>query len=128
AGVYGAIRPKGPLDSPEEAGGIALETLVFQQLRAINDYAELGYSLHYWRTVLGEEVDFVLYGDRGICAFEVKSSSRLRDEDFRGLIRFREDYPAARCYLLYPGTRRSHERGIEVLPLAEALPELTKLL
>ena len=128
AGVFRAIRPKGPLDSVEEAGGAALETLVLQHLRAANDYGSLGYSLHYWRTAMGEEVDFVLYGERGLRAFEVKSSNRLRDEDFRGLHRLREDYPAARCYLLYPGTRRWHERGIEVLPLNEALPELAKLL
>ena len=128
AGVFGAIRPRGPLDSPEEAGGIALETLVLQQLRAVNDYGSLGYSLHYWRTAVGEEVDFVLYGERGMLAFEVKSSARLRTEDYRGLQRLREDYPSARCYLLYPGTRRWHERGIDVLPLNEALPGLAKLL
>ncbi|MSP95679.1 MAG: ATP-binding protein [Betaproteobacteria bacterium] len=128
AGVFGAIRPKGPLDSAHEAAGIALETLVLQQLRAVNDYAGLGYGIHYWRTAIGEEVDFVLYGERGMKAFEVKSSARVRDEDFRGLIRFRADYPAASCYLLYPGTRRWHERGVEVLPLNTALPELAKLL
>ncbi|MBI2319232.1 MAG: ATP-binding protein [Betaproteobacteria bacterium] len=128
AGVFGAIRPKGPLDAPEETSGIALETLVLQHLRATNDYGALGYSLHYWRTAVGEEVDFVLYGERGMRAFEVKSSARVRAEDFRGLHRLREDYPAARCYLLYPGTRRWHERGVEVLPLNEALPVLAKLL
>ncbi|MBF8296453.1 MAG: hypothetical protein HW389_2998, partial [Bacteroidetes bacterium] len=105
-----------------DARGVALETLVLQHLRAVNDYGTLGYSLHYWRTAVGEEVDFVLYGERGMHAFEVKSSARLRQEDFRGLHRLREDYPAARAYLLYPGTRRWHERGVEVLPLNEALP------
>lgn len=128
AGVFRAIRPKGPLDAPEEAGGIAVETLVLQHLRAANDYGSLGYGLYYWRTAAGEEVDFVLYGERGMRAFEVKSSARLRAEDFRGLHRLREDYPAARGYLLYGGTRRLHERGIEVLPLGEALPGLAKLL
>lgn len=128
AGVFRAIRPKGPLDAPEEAGGIALETLVLQHLRATNDYGSLGYGLYYWRTAVGEEVDFVLYGERGMRAFEVKSSARLRQEDFRGLHRLREDYPAARGYLLYPGTRRWHERGVDVLPLHEALPGLAELL
>ena len=128
AGVFRAIRPKGPLDSLEEAGGVALETLVLQHLRAANDYGALGYAIYYWRTALGEEVDFILYGERGMHAFEVKSSERLRDEDFRGLRRLSEDYPAARCYLLYPGVRRWHERGVDVLPLNEALPALAKLL
>lgn len=128
AGVFQAIRPRGPLDAPEEISGIALETLLLQQLRALNDYGSLGYKLHYWRTTGGDEVDFVLYGERGLRAFEVKSSSRLREQDFRGLHRLLEDYPSARCHLIYLGTRRWHERGIEVLPLAQALPRLASLL
>ena len=66
AGVYQAIRPRGPLDAPEEIAGPALETLVLQQLRALNDYRGLGYSFHYWGTAAGDEVDFVLYGERGL--------------------------------------------------------------
>ncbi|OGA26257.1 MAG: ATPase [Betaproteobacteria bacterium RIFCSPLOWO2_02_FULL_67_26] len=128
AGVFRAVRPRGPLDAPEEIGGVALETLLLQHLRATNDYGSLGYSMHYWRTATGDEVDFVLYGERGMRAFEVKSSSRLREQDFRGLHRLREDYPAVRGYLLYRGTRRWHERGVEVLPLKDALPSLAKLL
>lgn len=42
AGVYRAIRPTGPLDSPAEIDGPALETLVLQELRAVNDYRALG--------------------------------------------------------------------------------------
>ena len=37
-GVYRAIRPTGPLDSPEQIDGPALETLVFQELRAALAY------------------------------------------------------------------------------------------
>ena len=37
-GVYRAIRPTGPLDSPEQIDGPALETLVFQELRAAIAY------------------------------------------------------------------------------------------
>ena len=73
-------------------------------------------------------MDFVLYGARGLRAFEVKSSARLREADFRGLHRLHEDYPQAHRYLLYPGNRRWHDRGIEVLPLGEALPGLAALL
>ncbi len=42
-----AIRPRGPLDAPEEIHGAALETLFLQQVRALNDYHGLGYRLHY---------------------------------------------------------------------------------
>ncbi len=123
-GVFRAMRPKGPLDTPEEIDGAALETLVFQELRAHIDYGELGYEMSYWRTSGGHEVDFVLYGERGIRAIEVKRTARLRSEDFRGLARFREDYPMARCTLVYGGTKAYSEGGVDVIPLAQWLPDL----
>ena len=36
AGVFRAIRPKGPLDRPEEIDRVALERLIFQEVRAVN--------------------------------------------------------------------------------------------
>ena len=87
AGVFQTIRPRGPLDAPEQIHGPALETLFLQQVRAVNDYKDLGYRLHYWRTSSGDEVDFVLYGDRGLRAFEVKMASSVRPDDLRSLLR-----------------------------------------
>jgi predicted AAA+ superfamily ATPase len=128
AGVFRAIRPKGPLDAPEEIGGPALETLFLEQLRALNDYLALGYSLHYWRTATGDEVDFVLYGDKGLVAFEVKMSQRVRPDDLRGLRRFRETYPQAKAFLVYTGTRRWRETEIEILPADDAIRGLGDLI
>lgn len=51
-----------------------------------------GYRLHYWRTAAGDEVDFVLYGERGLRAFEVKMDHNVRPDDLRGLLRFRADF------------------------------------
>lgn len=127
-GVFRAVRPRGPLDSTEELEGAALETLVYQELRAHNDYRDLGYALHYWRTRTGLEVDFVLYGERGLKAFEVKRSNRLRQEDFRSLLALHEDYPVAKLFLLYPGTRAYQEGPVRVLPLEQALPQLDSIL
>jgi predicted AAA+ superfamily ATPase len=124
AGVYQAIRPRGPLDAPEQIHGAALETLFLQQARALNDYRDLGYRLHYWRTAAGDEVDFVLYGERGLRAFEVKMAQSIRPEDLRGLLRFREDFPQTKAHLLYLGNRRWHDRGVEVLPFSDCLNRL----
>jgi predicted AAA+ superfamily ATPase len=124
AGVFRAIRPRGPLDAPEEVDGPALETLVLQHLRAWNDYRGLGCSIHYWRTPDGGEVDFVLYGEAGLWAIEVKRSDRFRQEDLKGLARFRQDYPRARALLLHAGTRRWHESGVDIVSLSEALADL----
>lgn len=50
-GIYRCLRPTGPLDSPEEVGGIALESLFLQHLRAINDYLQLGFQLFFGERV-----------------------------------------------------------------------------
>ncbi len=128
AGVFRALRPRGPLDTEAEIDGAALETLLLSNLRALNDAFDLGYQLHYWRTGSGLEVDFVLYGERGLLAFEVKRSDRLRDEDLESLLAFREDYPMAKTFFVHSGTQRAHHQGIEILPISFALARLDELL
>lgn len=128
AGVYRSLRPKGPLDSAADVDGPALETLLFQSLRAENANRQLGYELYCWRTQTGAEVDLVLYGDRGLHAFEVTRSSVFRESDLAGLELFLEDYPQARGHLFYGGTKRYRFGSIEVLPLEDGLLELPRTL
>ena len=128
AGVYRTIRPKGPLDRPEEIDGQSLETLFFQDLRAINDYLELGFNLFYWRTTTGSEVDFILYGERGLLAFEVKRTGKVRSEDLRGLHAFLKDYPQAKAYLIYCGEKSLRDGPIEILPFNSTLQKLPEIL
>jgi uncharacterized protein len=128
AGVFRTIRPKGPLDPAEEIDGAAIETLVAQELRAINDSLQFGYQLSFWRTRTGQEVDFVLYGENGLIAIEVKRSSHYREQDLAGLRAFADDYPMARRFLFYGGDRNYEVDGIRVVPLARALPDLATIL
>ena len=69
AGVYLSLRPRGPLDISSERHGPALETLFLQHLRAMNDYYYLAYEIYFWRTQSQLEVDFILYGEKGLFAF-----------------------------------------------------------
>lgn len=46
-GVYRTLRPMGPLDTPEEVDGVALETLFLQELVALNGGLDLGYHIYY---------------------------------------------------------------------------------
>jgi len=128
AGVFRAIRPRGALDSADEIDGAAIETLLVQSLRAENENAGLGYEMSFWRTSADDEVDVVMYGERGLRAFEVTRSSVFREADLRGLRLFCGDYPDATGYLLYGGTRRYRFDRIHVLPFAEAIPDLGALL
>jgi len=126
-GVFRAIRPTGPLDSDAEIDGPALETLVFQELRAINDYLETDYQLYFWRTKNGLEIDFILYGPNGLIAIEVKRSSHIHSKNLRGLKEFKKDYPPAKCYLFYSGSDILYIDNITVLPINKALQHMDKL-
>lgn len=128
AGVYRALRPRGPLDSEAEIDGAALETLLVEAVRAEVASRSLEYELSYWRTAEGREVDLVAYGPRGLIGFEVKRSSRLREEDLSGLKQFLTDYPEGRGYLLYGGDTAYRFGGIDVLPFADGLRRLPELL
>ncbi len=116
AGVFRALRRRGPLDRPEEIEGQALEGLVAQHLRAWNDYSRDKHELFYWRTRAGVEVDFIIYGASGIWALEVKNTGRVRPEDLRGLKSFQNDYAQSRAVFLYRGSERLRIDGIDVIP------------
>lgn len=121
AGVFTAVRPAGPLDRPEEIAGAALEGLVAQHLRAWIAYSGSDFSLSFWRTKAGNEVDFVVYGKDGFWAVEVKHSGTVRPADLRGLRAFREDYPEATLRLVYRGRETLEIDGIRCLPCEEFL-------
>lgn len=127
-GVFHTLRPTGPLDPPDEVQGAAVETLVLQELRATIANHDLDFQLSYWRSQKKEEVDFVLYGAKGLIGIEVKRSGRFREEDLDVLKEFLADYPVAKAYLLYGGSQRLKFGAIEVLPLGEALKNWPKLL
>ena len=128
AGVFRTLRPMGPLDSSQEAEGPGLETLCFQELSAINDYYNYEYNLYYWRTSNGVEVDFILYGPKGLLAFEIKRSGRISKNDLNGLKSFANDYPEAKLYMLYGGSRQEYVDNISILPVEKALKELPTIL
>jgi uncharacterized protein len=124
-GVFRTIRPKGPLDKPEEIEGTALEGLVLQQLKAWVTFRKQSLQLFFWRSRKGTEVDFILYGQEGIFAIEVKNSTRVRPEDLRGLKEFYKDYPTSERFLLYRGKERLLKDGILCIPCEDFLLQLS---
>jgi predicted AAA+ superfamily ATPase len=124
AGVFRSIRPQGPLDRPEEITGAALEGLVAQHLRAWIAYGGERNDLFFWRTRAGAEVDFIVYGEDGLWAVEVKNGSKFHDADLRGLRAFQSEYPEARASLLYRGREKAVRHGVSIMPCEEFLREL----
>src|SRR4030095_2314718 len=127
-GVYRTLRPMGPLDSQEEAEGAGLETLFLQSLSAVNDYYDLGYKIHFWRTQSGEEIDFIIYGPRGFHAFEIKRSAAITSKSLKGLKTFGHDYPEAHLHILFFGKTKEYYGTVTAMPFEQALRELLQLI
>ena len=125
AGVFRSLRPKGPLDRPEEMDGQALEGLVAQHLRAWAAYSRNDAELFFWRTRAGAEVDFVVYGESGLQAFEVKNARRVYSADLRSVRAFRDDYPEAETAVLYRGSERLRIDDVWCLPAQDFLRQIT---
>jgi len=124
AGVFRSLRPRGPLDRPEEMEGQALEGLVAQHLSGWLAYSPEKSDLYFWRTRSGVEVDFVVYGPQGLWALEVKNTATIRPADLRGLKSFRDEYPEGRSIFLYRGRERILREGILCLPCGDFLSHL----
>jgi predicted AAA+ superfamily ATPase len=97
---------------------------VAQHLRAWIDYGGSRCDLSFWRTRAGSEVDFVLYGDAGFWAIEVKNAASFQRSDLQSLRSFREDYPECRALFLYRGTDSLEVDGITCLPCEPFLRDL----
>ena len=124
AGVYNHLRPRGPIDSPDEIGGLALEGLVLQHLKAWCDYSDSKVDCYFWRTRGGSEVDFVLYGENHFYAMEVKNSNQIHPKSLKSLKTFQSDYPEANAMLLYRGTEKLLIDGISCWPADNFLLKL----
>ena len=127
-GIFRTLRPKGILDKKEEIDGPALETLVLQELIALNDYYDLGYEMYYWRTSHGAEVDFILYGPKGLVAIEIKRAKKIHSSDLNGLRSFAKDYKEAKLYIFYCGDKKEYHEDIQVIPITNAFKTLKEFL
>jgi predicted AAA+ superfamily ATPase len=115
-----AVEEKGPL----------FEGLVFMILQAWNAYYGLYDDIFYWSPAEAKqtEVDFVLTRGKEVIAIEVKSSTRIRKDDYKGLNAIAELEGIRRRIVVYlGGTDFTTENGIEVLTFETFLASLQKL-
>jgi hypothetical protein len=75
-----------------EPGGMHLENLVLNDLLAWRDARVEHVELGYWRTTIGEEVDFVIEASGKLLPIEVKATARPRLADCAHLRTFRAEY------------------------------------
>lgn len=94
------------LAGEDAPGGAHLENLVLGDLLAWRDARLERAELGYWRTTLGEEVDFVIETGGKLLPVEVKTTARPRLADAAHLRTFRKEYgsKARAGLLLHAGT------------------------
>ena len=88
----------------------------------------LDLQVYFWRTTSGAEVDFIVYGESGLFAFELKSRANIESRDLTHLKSFKTDYDIAQCYLVYAGDKAEQHKDIQVIPIKQALMSLPSIL
>ncbi len=120
-GVAGAIVRRHLSEERGEAFGKALEHFIFMEIVAHASYNELNYSVSYWRTKSGLEVDFILGGEVSI---EVKGQSHVENRDLRPLAAFIDEYKPKKALIVCNEKEERVVGKIRILPWRRFLEEL----
>ena len=121
-GIVNLLLKRGHIAQGSEMVGRAFEHFIFQEIIAHRHYSGVAYSIAYWRTASGLEVDFIL-GDHEI-ALEVKTTEQVAPHHLRGVHAFLEEYHPKRTIVV---SFDSHPRligSITVLPWRDFLTQL----
>jgi hypothetical protein len=104
------------LASSRELGGY-FETLVHLHIRALCEIMQPRANIHYWRTMNGKEVDFVLEHGKKLLALEIKMTDNPTAYDIKNLLLFMDEHPeTVRGVLVHTGNvvKWLHSRIIAV--------------
>ncbi len=110
---------------PRDWSGIALEHLVYHEIRAYLEYSRTKGTLGYWGTPGKSEIDFLWwYGDVRV-GIEAKAARSFRKEFLKGFRSFEESKPLKAKYIVYKGDRRlALDDGTRVMPVLDFLRDL----
>lgn len=121
-GVANAIAGRRVTDLKGEIFGRAFEHFILMEVVAYRGYRGIDFSINYWRTKGGAEVDFVL--GKGEVALEVKGSSRVDNNELRAIKTFQETYKPKKTIVVSNEKAARQTAGALVLPWREFLSQL----
>jgi predicted AAA+ superfamily ATPase len=120
AGVARTLQNRSEICSGTPEFGDALETYFFHELRTYADYSG-GLSLHYWRSLTGYEVDFILDGR---VAIEVKGTALVQPYDLKPLRALREENLFEKYIVVSMDNRPRQIDNIQIYPWNQFLTML----
>lgn len=121
-GVAGIITKRHLEEERGEAFGKAFEHFLLMEIIAYRSYQEADFSMHFWRTKSGLEVDFVL-GD-GEVALEIKGSRRVDPHDLKPLKAFVEEHRPRKALLVCNEKLARVTEKIRITPWRDFLSDL----
>jgi uncharacterized protein len=120
-GVTSSLLGRRELARQTDAYGRSFEHFIALELRAYLSYRRLDWTLKFWRTHAGFEVDFVI-GDR--LAVEVKSSDLIHERHLKGLHALRDEQCIKEyCVVSHDPEERTVD-GIKIYPWSVFLTRL----
>ena len=85
------------------ARGALFENMVIADLMKLHYNKAIIPPLYYWRDSTGNEVDCLIDSGQRIKSLEIKSSSTISSDYFKGLAYYKKLNPRAETYLIYGG-------------------------
>jgi uncharacterized protein len=113
-GVANYLLKRQSILAGSESFGKAFEHYIYHELYAHRHYSQKEYSLCYWRTTSGIEVDFIL-GDHEV-AIEVKATQMAQERHLKGLKNFAEEYTVKKLILVSNDPFQRKIGNVDILP------------
>jgi len=121
-GVAGYLCKRNIAEAKGSEFGRAFEHFILMEIMAYRSYRRHDFSINFWRTKSGLEVDFII-ADAEI-AIEVKGTDNVDVRDLRGLKTFLETYTPKRVIVVSNEKEKRIHGRIEIMPWREFLHDL----
>lgn len=108
------------------AYGRLFENLVINEILRQNYLSQADLKPYYYRTTHGTEIDLILQKNPFTppIAIEIKSSTKPETTDVSTLIRFKQNYPDAQCYVFCRTETAYKDTGINFVNFIDGLNEV----
>lgn len=126
-GVANALCSRRELINHSNDFGVLFENYIYNEIKTYIDYKQLQFTINFWRTYEGSEIDFIIYESLNSppIAIEVKSTTKLRPKDFQGFKDFCEECTQVKSKILVCQAPSEYlEDDVRVLPVQTFLSEL----
>lgn len=121
-GVAGYLTKRHLTECRGSEFGKAFEHFILMEIVAYKSYSSKGFTINFWRTKLGVEVDFVLA--QGEVAIEVKGSNQIERRNMNGVEVFAQAFNPKRSIIVCNEKEKRLCGKIEILPWRIFLEQL----